>query len=61
MCEGRLYLLHTNDRFPYIQWAGLPAHSPCHVNHLFSSCEHYSRIGTWDHYCSVSTIGSCNG
>ena len=49
-CEGRLYLLHTNDGFPYIRWAGLTAHSPCCVNHLFSSCEHYSRIGTRDHY-----------
>lgn len=22
-CEGRLYLMHTNDGFPYIRWAGL--------------------------------------
>lgn len=27
-CEGRLHLMHTNDGFPYIRWAGLPAHSP---------------------------------
>ena len=23
-CEGRLYLMHTNDGFPYIRWAGSP-------------------------------------
>jgi hypothetical protein len=43
-CEGRLYLLYTNDDLPYIRWAGLPAHSLCYVNRLFSSCEHYSKI-----------------
>jgi hypothetical protein len=27
-CEGRLYLMHTNDGFTYIRWADLPAHFP---------------------------------
>ena len=48
-CEGRLYLMYTNDGFPYIRWAGLH-----YVDNglfiSFSSCEHYSRTGNWDHY-----------
>lgn len=27
-CEGRPHSLHKNDGFPYIRWAGLPAHPP---------------------------------